>query len=61
MFTEPVPKAPSLFPNVFLLTDCLGVFELVYYPTLLGGSALVFGSHQKGLDGVVTSEMNLYS
>ena len=32
-----------------------------YYPTLLGGTVLVLEDHQMGADGVVSSEMDLYS
>ena len=61
VFPGPVPKGPSQFPSVFFLTACLGAFESVYYPILLGGSVLVLWDHQKFVDGVMTSEMNLYS
>ena len=61
VFCKSDPKGPSPFPNVFFLAACLGTFEPVYYLTLLGGIVLNLRGHPMGVDGVVTSEMNLHS
>ena len=61
MFLKPVPKGPSQFPNMFLLTAHLGAFKLVDYPTLLHDGILVLWGYQQVTDCVVSSEMKLYS
>ena len=45
VFLMPVLKGPSLFPNVFLITACLGALKLVDYLPLLCEIVLVLGGY----------------
>ena len=35
VFFEPIPKGPSQFPDILLLTFCLGAFVPANYPSVL--------------------------
>ena len=45
MFFEPIPKGPSQFPDVPLLTICFGVFVPVDYPDFVNNGVLIFGHY----------------
>ena len=53
-----VLKGPSQFPNVFLITTYQDALTSTL-PNFLGDRILVLGIHQKGMDGIVSAEVNL--
>ena len=61
VFLKPVPKGPSLFPNVSLIAACLCTLMLVDYPTPLHDGVLVLGGYKQVMYSVFPYEVNLYS